>query len=304
MSFSLFKAATLTPETTTEAQRLALGQLLSDRYARSWPEEPPLVPELEARTLFTKSAGSWRRVWAVWDGAAALAWAQLEGSHQHNTHSASLNLLVHPDYEAMAGDALRRTLWTAVADPARAQGIKIVATWGVDRYPEGLAFLPAADPYALHRWTRVPDEYLARVADLQAVINDMPTGDSELGELVYTPQNIRDREAEVAADGETRFMTALEDTRTGRLVAYSETYWGPQRPELAYQGATAVRRECRGLALGKWVKADMLRWLREAAPGARFIKTNVAEENDAMNALNRALGFRPYAVTTEWEVRL
>lgn len=340
-----FFAATLTPETVTPAQRLSVGQLLSERYRRSWPDEPPLTPAAEAENLFAGPQSEWRVNWAVFGdarfddagGETALAWAQLTGSHEYNAHWAALYLLTHPGAEdAGHGPALRAALWQAARAEAQARGVRVIGSWGVDRYPGQLQFLreagfrqtlsnaavrldmravpdtlldawtarPATDPHRLHRWTRVPDEYLGRMADLQAVINDMPRGDSELGELVYTPQHIREREAQAALDGETRFLAAVEDTRSGELVAYTETYWGPERAALVYQGATAVRRGSRGQGLGRWVKADMLRWLQSAAPGAEHIKTNVAEENAAMNGLNAALGFTPYAVTSEWEVRL
>ncbi|GHF97129.1 GNAT family N-acetyltransferase [Deinococcus piscis] len=339
-----FFAAVITPDTVTPTQRLSVGQLISERYRRSWPTEPPLAPAAEAENLFAGPQSEWRVNWAVFDdasGETALAWAQLTGSHKHNTHWVALYLLTHPSAEdAGHGPALRAALWPLARAEAQARGVSVIGSWGVDRYPGHVQFLrgagfrqtlsnaavrldlravpdtllgawtarpdsvSGADPYRLHRWTRVPDEYLERMADLQAVINDMPRGDSEQGELVYTPQHIREREAQVALDGEIRFLVAAEDTRTGELVAYSETYWGPDRAALVYQGATAVRRGNRGQGLGRWVKADMVRWLQAAAPGAEHIRTNVAEENAAMNALNAALGFQPYAVTSEWEVRL
>lgn len=332
-----FTAAVITPETITPAQRLSVGHLLAERYRRSWPQEPPLTAATEAENLFAGPQSEWCVNWAIFDGEQALAWAQLTGSQEHNTHWAALYLLTQPAAEdAGHGEALRAALWQVARAEAQARGVSVLGAWGVESYPGFLQFLrgagfrqtlsnstvrlelaavpeklltdwtarPTADPYLLHRWTRVPDEYLERMADLQAVINDMPKGDSELGELVYTPQHIREREEQVALDGETRFLVAVEDTRSGKLVAYSETYWGPDRAALVYQGATAVRRESRRQGLGRWVKAAMLLWLREAAPGAASIKTNVAEENDAMNALNVALGFVPYATVSEWEVRL
>lgn len=332
-----FIPAIITPQTVTAVQRLSVGHLMAERYHRSWPQEPPLIAATEAEHLFAVPASEWCVNWAVFDAEQAQAWAQLRGSREQNTHWAALYMLTHPEAEAAGhGPALHNALWQVAKAEATARDVSVLGAWGVESYPEFLQFLrgagfrqtlssasvrldiaavpqtlldawttrPAADPYRLHRWTRVPDEYLERMADLQAVINDMPMGDSELGERVYTPQHIREQEEQVAMDGETRFLVAVEETRSGELVAYSETYWGPQRAALVYQGATAVRRECRGQGLGQWVKAAMLLWLREVAAGAEYIKTNVAHENDPMNALNTALGFAPYAVMSEWEVRL
>ena len=99
-------------------------------------------------------------------------------------------------------------------------------------------------------------------------------------------------------------LIAAEDTRTGELVDYTETFWHPTRAALVYQGATAVRPGARGQGLGQWLKAQMLRHVLAECPGARWVRTNNAEENAAMLRINVALGFRPWASFTEWQLRL
>ncbi|MFC6617618.1 hypothetical protein [Deinococcus radiophilus] len=157
-----------TPETTTPAQRLALGRLLAGCYARTWPEEPPLIPELEANTLLTPAAEDWRDTWAVWDGEEALAWAQLEGSREHNTHWAELHLLIHPDCEEQ-GQLLREAVFSAVLDTATQRGVHVIGSRTADRLPEGIQFLQhkgfrstLSNASVRLDLRRVPDDLLTR----------------------------------------------------------------------------------------------------------------------------------------------
>ncbi len=136
------------------------------------------------------------------------------------------------------------------------------------------------------------------------VMNSAPRGDLEFDDWTITPQMLRVWEAQLSAGGEVRWTAAVEDTRSGQLVGYSEVYWTPQRAAVLNQGATAVRPRARGLGLGKWLKAALLHQVTSACPGARWIRTSNAHENAAMLGINAALGFLPWAETTEWQLKL
>lgn len=325
-----------TPERTNDEQRRRIAELLSRDYARMYPEEPPFLPQQGERVLFNAAPDDWLVAFAVWDDAKALGWARLTANRTQNPHWAGLWMAADPSLAPEETEQVYQALWSAARSEAQAQGVTVVGASGMSRLPDYEQFLtragfrqtlstaeyrlelnrvnaeqlrvwqtrPENDPYRLHRWERIPEEYLERMASLMEVINDMPRGDSERGERRATPQRIRDKEQLLAAQGERRFTVAAEDTETRELVGYTEVYWGPERPELAMQGATGIRRERRGEALGKWLKAAMLEWLPVATPGAKTIITNVAGVNDAMNGLNRALGFLPYTGKTEWETRI
>jgi GNAT superfamily N-acetyltransferase len=60
------------------------------------------------------------------------------------------------------------------------------------------------------------------------------------------------------------------------------------------QSITGVLPAYRRRGLGKWLKAEMLEGVRERLPQARYLETGNAEQNEAMLAINRALGFQPY----------
>ncbi|UWX65449.1 GNAT family N-acetyltransferase [Deinococcus rubellus] len=110
-------------------------------------------------------------------------------------------------------------------------------------------------------------------------------------------------EEQLSAQGEVCWTAAVEDTRSGELVGYSEMYWSPLRAAALHQGATAVRPSARGQGLGKWLKAALTRQVASACPGASWVRTGNANENAAMLG-NAALGFAPWAETTEWQLKL
>ena len=67
-----------------------------------------------------------------------------------------------------------------------------------------------------------------------------------------------------------------------------------------------VREELvhRGHGLGLWLKAAMVRRLPAEHPAFTEVETDNAEDNVHMLAVNRALGFRPYRRTREFQLDL
>lgn len=148
---------------------------------------------------------------------------------------------------------------------------------------------------------RIPDEYLAEVSQVMMVMNTAPSGDLIQEDRVVTPAMIREQEAGLEADGEVRVLMAVEQVSSGAFVGYTEVFWTPERAAVVYQGATAVHADFRGLALGKWLKAAMLRYVREQVPGAQVVRTANAESNAAMLGINQALRFAPFMTRIEWQ---
>lgn len=326
-------AAPFDPAAALPEARLAVGRLLADAYALAYPDDPPLLAEREAVSLTHVTPDEAVIHFVVWDGPQALGWGSLNYSLTQNLHAAHARLTVHPQARRRG---LGRDLARALEAAARSGGRRVVTFGTTDRSPAGEAFArrlgaeaalpmrqsrldlealapdlldrwstrPAGDPYRLHLWTRIPDAFLLRAADLMMVMNTAPKGELELDDWTVTPEMIRAWDAMIEQGGETRFYLAAEDTRTGELAGYTETFWTPERAALVYQGATAVRPQARRQGLGKWLKAAMLRHVLHACPGARWVRTNNAHENAAMLGINVALGFLPWASFTEWQLRL
>ncbi|GAA5513481.1 mycothiol acetyltransferase [Deinococcus carri] len=324
------------PVAATPGARLAVGRLLAECYAYAYPEDPPMLPEREALSLTHVTPDEASRHFVVWDGPEgerALGWARLDYGLRENLHAAHARLLVHPDHRRRG---LGRALAAALKAAARQEGRRLVTFGTTSKAPAGEAFArtlgaeaalpmrqsrldlgavpdtlldawtarPDADPYRLHLWERLPDDFLTRAADLMMVMNTAPRGDLDVEDWTITPEMVRAWESMIEEAGERCFFLAAEDTRSGQLAGYTEVLWSPERAALVYQGATAVRPEARGQGLGKWLKAAMLRHVRAHCPGARWVRTNNANENAAMLGINVALGFAPWASFTEWQVRL
>ena len=319
------------PAAASAGQRRAVGQLLADCYAAAYPDDPPLRPEREAEGLLQVVPDEATDFFVVWDGDAAVAYAHLSYSLTQNLHAARAQLLVHPGQRRRG---LGRALAAALGEHAGTLGRTALTFFTINLAPAGEPFArtlgartvlenrtsrlhlaalspellrdwqrrPEGDPYRLHLWETVPDEFLSRAADLMGVMNTAPRGDVDEDDWVITPEQVRGWEAEIAAAGERRLLLAAEDTRSGELVGFTETFWSPERAALVYQGATAVRPAARGHSLAKWLKAAMLERIGDEFPGAVWVRTNNAEENAAMLAINVRLGFQPWAQTLEWRL--
>ncbi|SMB88634.1 GNAT family N-acetyltransferase [Deinococcus hopiensis] len=321
------------PQAASQEARLAVAQLLVAAHGFAYPDDPRLIPEREIAFLSHVSPDDAMRQFAVWDGAAALGWARIDYGLKENLHAAHARLIVHPGHRRRG---LGRELARAVETAAQAEGRRLITFGTTNKVPAGEAFArwlgaepalpmrqsqllldevpgellnawtarPDGEPYRLHVWTRIPGEFLTRAADMMMVMNTAPRGDLDVEDWTVTPEMIRSWEKMIEEGGEVRCLMALEDTRTGELTGYSETFWSPERAPLVFQGATAVRPSARGQGLGKWLKAEMVRHLRRNCPGARFVRTNNADENAAMLGINVAMGFTPWGTFTEWQRRL
>lgn len=150
----------------------------------------------------------------------------------------------------------------------------------------------------------VPPQWL----DQRAVLAGRMTTDAPLGDLGIEPEawdaaRIRERDQMAADQGRHLIETVAVERATGDLAAATTLAFHPDHGEIAAQWDTLVLREHRGHRLGMWVKAANLRALLAAFPQVRRVKTYNAVENSPMLRVNRAMGFRPVGVLTEWQKR-
>lgn len=314
----------------TLEDRLALGRFLSETGRLNHPELPLHDPAHLAQTLLSTTSDEQTERFVVWNEHQILAYGRLTRNTAQNLHLAYVHINVHPDWR-------RRGLGRALAETLRARGQTLGVTtligFTTDRLPSGDPFAlslgaevalehrtsqlmlaevapellrrwqtrPAGEPYRLHEWRRIPDGFLSRAADMMMVMNTAPRGTVQADDWQTTPEQLREWEEVLEKDGTQRLTQAIEDTRSGELVALSDVTWHPDRAALVDQGMTAVRPAVRGQGLGKWVKAALTERVLRECPGAEYVLTGNAEENAAMLAINVALGFRPWARTVEWQ---
>ena len=134
------------------------------------------------------------------------------------------------------------------------------------------------------------------------VMNDAPREGLDLEDEHDTPEQFRERERQVLElQGARKIQTVARHDPTGEFAGFSTISWHPLVPQVAWQWGTAVGREHRGHAIGRWIKAANYNKLRELNPVAETIDTWNAGSNQWMLAINDDLGFKPYIWYTAWQ---
>jgi hypothetical protein len=149
---------------------------------------------------------------------------------------------------------------------------------------------------------RMPEEMLEEYApQLTSLLKSIPFDELDIGEVLVTPDHIRDWHARMDLGHELQY-TALTREPGGVISAVTDTYWAPYRPTILEQRFTGVRLDARGRGLGKWIKAEMLLRLRKIHPEIEWVATDNAGSNAPMLAINKQLGFRQYRAETEYQI--
>ena len=306
---------------------------LRERYAfsvaidRETDPETPVEPyDMWREALLQDTPFHDNLLWRVHDGDALVAtgWLGL-GRTDNNAHRAQCNVNVRADRRRQG---IGREVLSVIADAAEADGRTTLAA-GAPKDSPGEAFLAAAgmDQKLLDRRSRlrvhevdqtlidgwiadaeaktadysllsfdapVPDDLVEAVIDLEETMNDAPRDDLDMEDWHQSVEEFRDGERRAVERGIKWLYLVARHNPTGELAGFTYLDWHPQLPQLVWQGGTAVRREHRGHALGRWLKAVNYNALRAANPQAEFVDTWNAGSNKWMLAINDAMGFRPY----------
>lgn len=148
----------------------------------------------------------------------------------------------------------------------------------------------------------LPEEMWADfAAQRTTLLNTMPFEDLELGEIIVTPERIREWNEQFALVGMV-FHTALAREPDGTISGMSDVEWAPYTRTHIQQQFTGVLPSARGRGIGKWMKAAMLLHIRELYPDAQWVATGNARSNAPMLKINRDLGFQPYRTAVEYQI--
>jgi GNAT superfamily N-acetyltransferase len=149
---------------------------------------------------------------------------------------------------------------------------------------------------------RLPEAMLEDYSpQLSSLLNTMPFQDLDHGEIVVTPETMREWFARMDMSGEVgHWMMTREPDRT--ISGITDMFYAPYAPTIIHQGFTGVRADARGRGLGKWLKAAMAIHLRKVYPGAEWFTTDNASTNAPMLAINTRMGFRTFKVGVEYQI--
>ena len=260
---------------------------------------------------------------------------EVELPHRDNTHLALVRVTVHP---AARRRGLGARLFDTAIELARAQGrtLVVVNCWdgtagvefaksmGMDRAGQdvkrtqnllsvdetGLASLASAarrhaGGYDIVRFAgRTPAELLTDIAAMTGAINDAPTDDLDIEDMIFTPDRVEAFESAQLAHHRRLYRVVARERSTGELAGHTYVGVDGQRPWHATQFDTSVVRGHRGHRLGLLLKAEMLRWLRDAEPNLERLETWNAASNAYMIGVNQTLGYEVVAEVVGWQRHL
>lgn len=126
---------------------------------------------------------------------------------------------------------------------------------------------------------------------IEVVDNLMPLEDLTMAPETFTKEKFYSQVERMRAQGRTIWNWLLVESDTGAHVGLTNVGFSPTDPRRISQWATGVIKPAQGQGLGKALKLLMADKLLTEVPGAQFIETENAASNDAMIAINTAMGF-------------
>jgi GNAT superfamily N-acetyltransferase len=149
---------------------------------------------------------------------------------------------------------------------------------------------------------RVPDDLLDEyMTAANELLNTMPFEDLDHGKIVMTPDQVREGYARLDETGGL-IHTAIVRDADGSIAGMTDVMRLEYEPGRVHQLFTGVHPRARGRRIGRWLKAALLRYVRERHPDTVRIDTENAGSNRWMLAINEQLGFRPVRLVTHYQL--
>ncbi len=157
-----------------------------------------------------------------------------------------------------------------------------------------------AEGVTIERFEDIPEKDINDYCQLfTETLNQVPKGELEW-EAKETPETRRMREKRNKLIN--RIWTTLITRETdGTISGLTETVYQPDQATLLFQWLTSVKKEYRGRGLGKWLKAEMLKYSKKTFPEVKFVVTDFAVTNAPMIAINKRLGFKKHKFWSEYK---
>lgn len=321
-------------DSLSDADLQPILDLANDLNRESQPRSVDLTPE-EFR-IFTKSPGSIEeRFLATRDGSLVGLGNTRYADDGSNPETLRFQIRV-------ASEHRRRGYGTAMlehcARTAQSLGRPRLLTMHFDTVPAGAAFTRAVggveklqfhdnvlkmadlDRGLMRRWVddgplkapgyrielidgMFPDELLPGIAHLYHVLErDMPMSDGwEPRE--WTPELIKQMVTHYLEGTDSLLSIAISED-SGDAAGMSQLIRRHSDPSTWIVTTTMVDPAHRGKSLGKWLKGAVNLAALEQWPGAEYQETGNAFTNDAMLAINHAMGFEHEMTTTDVEIEV
>jgi GNAT superfamily N-acetyltransferase len=149
---------------------------------------------------------------------------------------------------------------------------------------------------------RLPEERREEFTRVSTeLLNTMPFEGLDHGDIVQTTETLNEWYGRLDMSG-SRHHVYLSRESDGTISGMTDVVKHPYETGFVHQLFTGVHPSARGRGLGKWLKAAMLLHVRATHPETMFITTENAGSNASMLAINHALGFRRFRVTSTYQL--
>ncbi len=135
------------------------------------------------------------------------------------------------------------------------------------------------------------------------IMNLVPFENLEWSPSEETPKTRREHEDRLKKV-DYNWYTLVTREKNGALSGMTEIQQSKNRSYRINQELTGVKLEYRGRGLGKWLKAEMLFFIKEKLPEAILIHTGNAAVNAPMLSINRRMGFKKYLTERCYTIKL
>ena len=158
----------------------------------------------------------------------------------------------------------------------------------------------AGDYRLAHVRGACPPELRAAVATLNTAMNDAPLDDLEVDPEIWTEADVVAEDDFRRQRGEERWMNIVF-APDGEPAGLSAVVLNDEDRSWGSQDNTVVIEAHRERGIARWLKADMWQRLRADRPELDLLLVENAASNDAMLAINEAMGFRETVRWSEWQ---
>lgn len=139
----------------------------------------------------------------------------------------------------------------------------------------------------------VPEDIIQEYVDIYSeTMNQAPIGELE-GKAKVTPETRRLSEKRLK-DKNIVWYTMASIEEDNKISGLTETFYSSDESHQIGQNLTGVKEKYRGKGLGKWLKAEMLLYIRKKYPDLLYIITGNADSNAPMLSINERMGFKRY----------
>ena len=143
----------------------------------------------------------------------------------------------------------------------------------------------------LQWFDKCPEDIIEQFCEVYTeTMNQQPLGELETRAKI-TPETRRKTEQDFNKLN-YNWHTVITREKNGAISGVTDIVYAADRPHRIEQELTGVKMEYRGKGLGKWLKSEMILFIKKNYPKVEFISTGNADSNAAMLSINTRMGFK------------